>query len=48
MTTAPGRALGPLVQLNPAFSVLGIWSDATHGLNPPMHYVVVALGWACC
>ena len=41
-----GAVTGEWIQFNPVFSLLGIWSDALHGIRPPHHYVLIAGAWA--
>ncbi|MDO5677567.1 MAG: ABC transporter permease [Propionibacteriaceae bacterium] len=44
--TGIGKSIGEWILFNPVFGMLGMWSDALHGQNPPWHYVVVAAAWA--
>lgn len=46
LTGSIGKRVGEWIQLNPMFAVLGIWSDAIHGQNTPLHYYLIAFGWA--
>lgn len=41
-----GKRTGDWILLNPAFGVLGVWSDALNGIAPQWKYVLTALGWA--
>lgn len=41
-----GKRTGEWILLNPAFSMLGVWSDAIHGIAPNPLYVLVSIAWA--
>ena len=41
-----GQRTGEWILLNPVFGLLGVWSDALHGVMPPMLYLGVAVAWA--
>lgn len=44
--TGLGQVVGPFVQINPLFSLLGIWSDALNGLPMNWMYLGIAAAWA--
>lgn len=46
MATGIGNRIHGWIQLNPVFSILGIWGDALHGNNPPKLYLLIAVLWA--
>ncbi len=41
-----GSKVGQLIQVNPMFSPLGVWSDVLNGMQPPWLYVGVMFAWA--
>lgn len=42
----PFGRIGQLIQVNPMFSLLGIWSDALHGVPMNWAYLGIAAAWA--
>ncbi len=46
LTGSIGKRVGQLIQINPMFSPLGVWSDALHGQSPPLLYVGIMFAWA--
>ncbi|MHA7862036.1 ABC transporter permease [Tessaracoccus sp. Y36] len=46
LTNPIGKRTGEWILFNPVFGILGMWSDALHGHNPPWYYVATAVAWA--
>lgn len=46
LTGSIGERVGQLIQVNPMFSPLGVWSDAMNGLQPPWMYVGIMFAWS--
>lgn len=44
--TGIGARVGQLIQVNPMFSPLGVWSDAINGIAPPGMYIGIMFAWS--
>lgn len=47
LTGPIGARVGQLIQINPVFSILGVWSDALSGQPVNWLYPVIGTAWAC-